>query len=164
MTFDPNDPRLTAYVLDETDPVERLEIEAMLADSPEGRQAVEEIRRTVGWLTEQLREEQALHAVTAESNHRPPALFASAPAAPERPWWRSALARLGGLAALLLIGFTVLVVPGLVKPLAENRQAAPAVAMDRKARELLAPASPAAAKDPAPLELLEDRLEAAGSD
>ncbi len=113
MTFDPNDPRLTAYVLGELDPAERSEFEAMLEDSAEGRQAVEEIRRTIGWLTEQLREEQAHYAPTAESNHRPltvvsaavgppvPALVAAA-AVPSRlgrgaappgrdrdPWFRS---------------------------------------------------------------------------
>src|SRR5215470_9138350 len=56
MTFDPNDPRLTAYVLGELDPAERPEIEAMLETSAEGRQAVEEIRQTIGWLTEHMRE------------------------------------------------------------------------------------------------------------
>ncbi len=40
MTFDPNDPRLTAYVLGELDPAECTEIEAMLETSAEGRQAV----------------------------------------------------------------------------------------------------------------------------
>ena len=39
MTFDPNDPRLTAYLLGELDPADRAEIESMLEDSPEGRQA-----------------------------------------------------------------------------------------------------------------------------
>ena len=59
MTFDPNDPRLTAYVLGELDPSERPEIEAMLETSAEGRQAVEEIRQTIGWLSDHLRNEQA---------------------------------------------------------------------------------------------------------
>lgn len=39
MTFDPNDPRLTAYLLGELDPADCAEVESMLQDSPEGRQA-----------------------------------------------------------------------------------------------------------------------------
>ena len=35
MTFDPNDPRLTSYVLGELEPAEQAEVEAMLDDSPE---------------------------------------------------------------------------------------------------------------------------------
>ena len=65
MTFDPNDPRLTAFVLGELEPSERADIEAMLQDSPEGRQATDEIRLTVGWLTERLQEEQASHSQPA---------------------------------------------------------------------------------------------------
>ena len=41
MTFDPNDPRLTAYVLGELEPAERAEVEAMLNDSPGASQAVD---------------------------------------------------------------------------------------------------------------------------
>src|SRR6185312_11053976 len=102
MTFDPNDPRLTAYVLGELDPAERPEIEAMLETSAEGRQAVEEIRQTIGWLTGQLSEEQALHSVTAESNHKPLPVVSLPSRDGSRPWWRGASARLAGLAALLL--------------------------------------------------------------
>src|SRR5262245_3486741 len=107
MTFDPNDPRLTAYVLGELDPAERPEIEAMLETSAEGRQTVEEIRQTIGWLTEQMRDEQAAPAISPDSNHRPvAALSTPGPGAP-RPWWRTAAFRLAAAAALLLIGATV---------------------------------------------------------
>ena len=104
MTFDPNDPRLTAYVLGELDPSERPTIEAMLETSPEGRQAVEEIRRTIGWLTEHLREEQAAPRRRAESNHRPLTVVSlpSARALPG-PGGEAAASRLAGVAALLLL-------------------------------------------------------------
>ena len=75
MTFDSNDPRLTAYVLGELDPSERPEIEAMLESSAEGHQVVEEIRQTIGWLSDHLRDERAAHAVGPESNHRPHLVF-----------------------------------------------------------------------------------------
>ncbi len=45
--FDPNDPRLTAYVLDELSTDERIAVERLLAASPEARMAVAEIRETV---------------------------------------------------------------------------------------------------------------------
>ncbi len=61
MTFDPNDPRLTAFVLGELDPSERPEFEAILESSSEARQAADEIRQTIGWLTDHLRDEQSAH-------------------------------------------------------------------------------------------------------
>jgi Ca-activated chloride channel homolog len=124
MTFDPNDPRLTAYVLGELDPADRTEIEAMLEASSEGRQTVEEIRQTVEWLSAQLREEQAAHVLTAESNHRPlVGLSTPAPRA-SRPWWRTVPARIGAIAALVLIGAMGLLVPALLKPAAKPNYAA----------------------------------------
>ena len=40
MNIDPNDPRLTAFVLGELDPTERADVEALVIDSAECRQAV----------------------------------------------------------------------------------------------------------------------------
>src|SRR4051794_7362510 len=54
MTFDANDPRLTAYALGELEGAELAEIEAMLAASPEGRRFVAETRETARLLTAQL--------------------------------------------------------------------------------------------------------------
>ena len=54
MTFDPNDPKWTAYVLDELSPEERRQVEQLLAESPEARQLVEEIRSASEWLGEEL--------------------------------------------------------------------------------------------------------------
>ena len=59
MPFDPDDPRLTAYALGELDAADRAEVEALLADSPEARRFVEEIRATARLLTEQLHQEPA---------------------------------------------------------------------------------------------------------
>jgi Ca-activated chloride channel family protein len=144
MTFDPNDPRLTAYVLGEIDPAESAEIEAMLESSAEGRQAVEEIRRTIGWLTDQFRDEQTAHAPTPESNHRPIAMVSVKQAMADRPWWRRAAPRLAGLAALLLLGATVMLVS--IEPMGrkaedkamagEAASAAPQVVMEKLERRL----------------------------
>lgn len=57
MSIDKNDPRLTAYALDELDERERREVETLLADSPEARKAVEEIRQTAGWIESELKSE-----------------------------------------------------------------------------------------------------------
>src|SRR5262245_15533247 len=107
MTFDPNDPRLTAYVLGELDPSERADIEAMLSECSECRQAVGEIRLTVRWLTERRHEGQATNAQLSGLNHEPIVASMMKPAASPRPWWRSRLTKLGALAALLLLGATV---------------------------------------------------------
>ena len=115
MTFDPNDPRLTAYVLGELDPAECTEIEAMLETSAEGRQAVDEIRRTIAWLTDQFRDEQAVHALTAETNHRPLNIESVKWVAVDRPVRHRMPRRLAGLAALLLLGATFFLLS--IKPL-----------------------------------------------
>src|SRR5579875_1634381 len=107
MTFDPNDPRLTAYVLGEIEPSERPEIEAMLEQSPEARQAVEEIRQTIGWLSDRLHDEQETYATRPGSDHRPAVALAKAGVEPHRPWWRRTAARLVAVAALLLIAGSV---------------------------------------------------------
>ncbi len=54
MPFDPEDPRLTAYALGELDEADRSAVEAILADSPEARQALEEIQATSRLLVDQL--------------------------------------------------------------------------------------------------------------
>src|SRR4051812_21138750 len=56
MTFDPDDPRLTAYALGELDAADPA-VEALLAESPEARQTVDEIRATARLLAEQLGQE-----------------------------------------------------------------------------------------------------------
>ena len=48
--FDPNDPRLTAYVLGEFDETERATVERQLEDCAQSRTAVEEIRSLTGLL------------------------------------------------------------------------------------------------------------------
>jgi hypothetical protein len=46
MRIDPNDPKITAYLLDELEEAERKEIEKVLAEDAESRQHVEELRET----------------------------------------------------------------------------------------------------------------------
>ena len=89
MNIDSNDPRLTAFVLGELDPTERRRVEALIIESPDCRQAVEEIRLTAQWLSEQLHEESKAHGAAIELNHRqvPETLLKIGPA-PLRPWWR----------------------------------------------------------------------------
>ena len=63
MTIDRDDPRLTAFVLGELDPTEHAVVEANLIDSADCREAVEEIRLTTRWLSEQLQAEIRAHHV-----------------------------------------------------------------------------------------------------
>ena len=59
MTFDPDDPRLSAHALGELEPAKAVEVEAMLAASPEARAALEEIRAAARVLTTSLAREAA---------------------------------------------------------------------------------------------------------
>ena len=133
MTFDPDDPRLTAYVLGELDPSEHAAIETMLDECPECRQAVEEIRKTVALAlaTASGRERDSLSAGGAEPSDGLRKLRLSSRGdsrtVPANPPWETdtpAGARysaLGGtLAALVLIAATIsfrLSVPNLQKAL-----------------------------------------------
>src|SRR3954471_6171671 len=51
------DPRLTAYALGELDDSERQAIEVLMAESPESRRFVEDIRATAKLLTDELHKE-----------------------------------------------------------------------------------------------------------
>jgi anti-sigma factor RsiW len=57
MKIDPNDPRLTAYVLGELDEGEQGGVERELIRSDAARQAVEEIQATAGLLKEEFSSE-----------------------------------------------------------------------------------------------------------
>jgi len=122
MTIDPDDPRMTAFVLGELDPTERAVVEAMLVESPESLQAVEEIRLTAQWLTRQLHEESQTHAPSAGLNHQLIAQSLAQPPLTSPSWWRRNRPKLFGLAALLMLGATVSFVTIVQKSpdLAEN--------------------------------------------
>ena len=70
MIFDANDPRLTAFALDEIDPAARSEIEQLLADCEEARNHVAEIRQTAQWLAAELQKEPEIASTLAMTNHR----------------------------------------------------------------------------------------------
>ena len=107
MIFDPNDPRLTAFVLGELDADEHAAIERLVNESSECRQALDEIRATVHWLTKQLHEEQAAHIAPTTVNHQVIEATLNQPVVPRSPWWRKRSYQLAGLAALLLVGVTL---------------------------------------------------------
>jgi Ca-activated chloride channel family protein len=110
MTFDSDDPRLTAYVLGELDVSDRSEIERLIAENDEARTFIEQIRQMAELLSTQLKQEQEQEAMPALSlaNHRliEETLQNGAPDPVKRPWWRRSYARLS-VAATLLIGGTV---------------------------------------------------------
>ena len=103
MTCDPDDPRLTAFVLGELDPTEHADVETMLGESADCRQAVEEIRLTVGWLTSRLHDEIESHAQPAEATHRTHVANVSHASRAGSPWWHKNRFRLLGIAASLLL-------------------------------------------------------------
>ena len=107
MTCDPDDPRLTAFVLGELDPTEHAAVETMLGESADCRHAVDEIRLTVGWLTSQLHVESEAHALPAELNHQATAETPPQPVVAASPWWRKNRVRLIGIAASALLAASV---------------------------------------------------------
>ena len=52
MTYDPDDPRLTAYALGELDEHERRDMEALLAENEEARSYIDEVRQMASLLGE----------------------------------------------------------------------------------------------------------------
>jgi anti-sigma factor RsiW len=109
MTLDPNDPRLTAYVLGELDPSEHEQVESLLRESDECRRAVEEIRLTTGWLTTELHHEQdtfvqqPLPNLQPLPNHQPVAAILGTLYEGKRSWWSRSGLKLASLAAVLLL-------------------------------------------------------------
>ncbi len=109
MIFDPDDPRLTAYALGELTTDETTEIEGLLEQNIEARKYVDEIRRTVGWLREELAREQfAIPAQTlGQVRHLKIEESLQDQGQPNRrPGWFRRSAQLS-IAATLLIGATV---------------------------------------------------------
>ena len=83
-TFDPNDPRLTAYALGELCGDELAEFERLLAESSAARDALAEIRETTAWLRSELASEPAL-ALSAEQHQRLEQLLTVGVGAKEEP-------------------------------------------------------------------------------
>ncbi|MGO9601721.1 MAG: YfbK domain-containing protein [Isosphaeraceae bacterium] len=108
MTFDTDDPRLTAYALGELDPAQEQEIKQLLSCSDEARKFVAEIRQTAGWLAQELQKEHQtkspLPSVDLQAIEQ--TLKAREPESPKRPWWREQY-KILSIAATLLVGATV---------------------------------------------------------
>ena len=103
MKFDPNDPQLTAYVLNELSAADRAEVDAMLATNPEAVAFIEELRVTTGLLATSLAAEPDIAldperraAITDAARNKPTGRVVAF------PWWR-ALAGVGAAAAALVL-------------------------------------------------------------
>jgi Ca-activated chloride channel family protein len=114
MTSD--DPRLTAYALNELEEADHMEVEAFLASDETARRTVEETRRTVAMLTESLRTTSAPNLTAAQletivAATTPSAIAPSLSDEPARPgrraWARWALAT-AACAALAAGGISAL--------------------------------------------------------
>jgi Ca-activated chloride channel homolog len=115
MTCDPDDPRLTAFVLGELDPDEHAFVEAMLGESSECRQAVDEIRLTVGWLSSRLHDESETHAHPEKLNHQPIVAGVPQPVVAARPRWRARRLMYWGVAASVLLAASLWITASVVR-------------------------------------------------
>ncbi len=109
MSFDPNDPRITAYVFDELNEADRMAFEAEMQSSEDVRRAVDETRRALDVLAGELKDEpeiglsdQQRQIVRREidKTHAQPVETA---AMAGRPRSFGRLAMLGAVAASLLL-------------------------------------------------------------
>ena len=96
-TFNPDDPRITAYVLGELDPDDLAQFESELANSHALQIAVEEVRETVGGLEAAFAAEEAQQPVVSARSHSSENKLADSRLA-RRRWV------LGSIAAVLVIG------------------------------------------------------------
>ena len=114
MNFDQDDPRLTAFVLGELDPTERAVVEAYLIESADCREAVEEIRLTTRWLSEQLQEESRAHHPVAQAginNFHAGGVVVAKSDSPRTRWWGRPAIRMNLIAAAVLALVGLAVVP-----------------------------------------------------
>ncbi|HEV3120596.1 MAG TPA: hypothetical protein VGY53_01770, partial [Isosphaeraceae bacterium] len=144
MTYDSNDPRFTAYALGELDQAECAAVEAVLAESPEGRQAVEEIRAAAWLLTLELRKEQGPGLGTEQIEAIEAMLVKPVkPAKNGRSRW-PVLA----LAASLLLGMAAVSVSWLLFLKGKAHERERLVALANEAPVILADAEEAGAAEP----------------
>jgi Ca-activated chloride channel homolog len=161
MTCDPDDPRLTAFVLGELDPDEHAIVEAMLGESSECRQAVDEIRLTVGWLSSRLHDESETHAHPEKLNHQPIMAAVPQPVVAARPRWRARPLMYWGVAASVVVAVSSWITVSVVRvsePVARYSSYAPVPAAQKLAvgatpvvTRSVASASRGAAKAKAPV-------------
>ena len=129
MTIERNDPRLTAYVLNELDLAERAEIEAALQESEELRNEVEEIRQTCGLLGESLLQEPAVELRPEQIEQIEKSVR---PQGTVRPWWfRPGLP----VAASVLLA-AILFGPSWVEQLSSSKEAVMPAALRAPVGEL----------------------------
>src|SRR4051812_35089311 len=107
MTFNPDDPKWTAYVLGELEDAERAEMESLLESSEEARGYVEELRVATGALEHELRELNVEMAASLTDAQR--AAIQNGAGADNIRWFRQPQAWLGGLAvaATILIAIAI---------------------------------------------------------
>src|SRR5438270_170155 len=109
--FDANDPRWTAYILNELDPAESADCESLLATDPDASRAVAELRRTIDQLTIELQREPC-PSLTSEQRATI-AIEHPSPLTPHHsPWYMRHAWKLAGLAAAILI-FAYGILPAL---------------------------------------------------
>ena len=70
MTYDHDDPRLTAYALGELDASQFADVQKILDASEEARKYVDEIRLTAQWLARELQKEAEAPPILSLANHR----------------------------------------------------------------------------------------------
>ncbi len=121
MKIDANDPKWTAYALGEiTDEKERAEIDSILEESEEMRRLVEDIRRTAGFLKEELRAEQPIGLTQAQRER------IEDKAGSGKGWfsWKPAWALATAAAAILMISIVAVRHFRQIEPASQNNQMA----------------------------------------
>src|SRR5689334_6054628 len=104
MTYDHDDPRLTAYALGELDASQFADVQQILDASEEARKYVAEIRLTADWLARELQKEAEAPPILSLANHRAidQTLQQKTSEPRKRRWWKNPRA-LSVVASILVL-------------------------------------------------------------
>ena len=104
MTYDHDDPRLTAYALGELDASQFADVQKILDASEEARKYVDEIRLTAEWLARELQKEAGAPPILSLANHRAidQTLQQKTSEPRKRRWWKNPRA-LSVVASILVL-------------------------------------------------------------
>lgn len=138
-----DDPKLTAYALGELEGEERTAIEALLANSPEARQRVDEIRQTAQKLETELKKESCPVLTTKQTRTIESELVDREPNVTNRtqcdtkPWFLQLIPSFRLVEVIIVVGLIAVLAALFLPSLAASKRKAQRVFGNYESREML---------------------------